>query len=185
MNIGSVPLLLSMIAGPLYGKLELQVPTSDFYYARDAGQIVNKSPVIEGHEVYKGQKLLEYYVLDSDKHRVLYSKADGYVEFLDPSLLTEGPLTKGQLLFIITLYEVFGTYEKPHNLALSSITAGSDIWICNDMESWKFLVNEIKEDTILISANLDQKNFQLLDSLSKKQIMGMVLAPQLCKESNL
>ncbi|TMP78118.1 hypothetical protein CWC05_20165, partial [Pseudoalteromonas ruthenica] len=92
------------------------------------------------------QKLIEYIVLDSNESRSLYSKSDGYIEFVTSGLLAGEPLSKGQLLFIVTLYEVFGKYEALKGTGLPSILVGSHVWVCNDQGSWKFLVNEIKNN---------------------------------------
>ncbi|MBQ4850330.1 hypothetical protein [Pseudoalteromonas sp. MMG012] len=171
MNIISMPLFLSVMAGSLYGKLELQVPASDFYYARESGELVNKEVLYVGNGVKKGQSLLEYAVKSEQNTRRLHAKTNGYVEFINKELNTGHSLSEGQLLFIVTSYTVLGKYQTSIESDDPMIMPGSSLWFCDSSEQWQFHVDEIKGSKLLISSNLDQRSFNLLDKLSKQDAL--------------
>lgn len=178
----SIPLLLSLVSGPIHGNLELQVPASDFYYAMESGVVLDKHTLKVGTEVNKDQTLLKYQPESSSTPMFLLSKSDGHVEFIESELTVGDSLSKGQLLFIVTSYKVLGKYKPPVSFNKSALTSGNSIWVCHNSEQWRFVIDEVKGDRLLVSSHLDQASFDTLSTVSKQQAVVSFLEDDKCGE---
>ncbi|WP_158678094.1 hypothetical protein [Pseudoalteromonas sp. T1lg23B] len=142
----------------LVGKLTFQAPTTEFYYAREAGVVV-ESVFESGNTVQKGDVILKYLTeLDRNTPKQLNVNQEGFVDYVRRASEQERSYSSGDILAKISSNTSMGVLLV-EGAAFQGMSNLKQLWTCMNGLKKRVEVNGIHDNQVLLSIKLSEADY--------------------------
>ncbi|MCF6437405.1 MULTISPECIES: hypothetical protein [Pseudoalteromonas] len=151
-------LVAPLMMTTLVGKLTFQAPTTEFYYAREAGVVV-ESVFEPGNIVQKGDVILKYLTeLDRETLQQLNVNQEGFVDYVRRASEQGGSYSSGDILAKISSNTSMGVLlvEGPVFQDASKL---KQLWTCLNGLKKRVVVDGVHDNQILLSIKLSESDY--------------------------
>lgn len=142
----------------LVGKLTFQAPTTEYYYAREAGVVV-ESVFEPGNTVQKGDVILKYLTeLDKETLKQLNVNQEGFVDYVRRASEQGGSYNSGDILAKVSSNTSMGILLV-EGVAFQGMSSPEQLWTCLNGVKKRVTVNGVHDNQVLLSVKLSEADY--------------------------